>query len=444
MGAGNASASLYKTNPNLNTFGGSKKQDIPTRVGIDAWANYEYQTNANGIGRNKLFIMNQMGGVGVGRSMFNTSYVQPRGLRKTVDISDIAYWDGVQHVLKEPTHIPIGHSLTTTSTFTIGQGKTLTVLGNFKSQGHIIVKGTLHIRGNHNHKKMTIASTGSYIVSGKSTHSSNDPILKTVIGDTETDVADVNNQGTFEVTSGGNYTNASTLNFNNLGPTTTETAGNFNVDIGGQFTNAGTFTNSYGSIFTMNGTYTNNGTLYYKSNNDMSITTNVINGTFSNNGTLQLSLDTGETYCTMKLTNSVFSNVGTMTIDADCSFFASYSNDWTNSGTITNSGDFVLGDKSTLTNMGTITNKGWFNIHYTDIYTTSISHLINNNIFNNDGELDIMGNSKANCTFTNDVGATFTNESNGSVTSHDTTGNPNVVTTKYFINNGNSNYTPSS
>ena len=65
MGAGNASASLYKSNPNINTFGGSKKQDVPTRVGIDAWANYGYQTSANGIGRNKLFIMNQIGGVGV-------------------------------------------------------------------------------------------------------------------------------------------------------------------------------------------------------------------------------------------------------------------------------------------------------------------------------------------------------------------------------------------
>ena len=69
MGAGNASSSLYKSNPNINTFGGSKKQGIASRVGIDAWANYGYQTSANGIGRNKLFIMNQIGGVGAGRSM---------------------------------------------------------------------------------------------------------------------------------------------------------------------------------------------------------------------------------------------------------------------------------------------------------------------------------------------------------------------------------------
>ncbi len=444
MGAGNASASLYKTNPNINTFGGSKKQDIPTRVGIDAWANYGYQTNANGIGRNKLFIMNQIGGVGVGRSMFNTSYVQPRGLRKIVDISDIAYWDGVQHVLKKNVIIPVGHSLTTTSTFTVGQGTTLTVHGNFKSQGHIIVKGVLNVIGNHYHKKMTIASTGSYIVSGNAMNLNN-PILKTIIDDTETDVADVNNQGTFEVKSGGNYTNASTLNFNNLGPTTTESAGNFSVDLGGQFTNAGTFTNSYGSIFTMNGTYTNNGTLYYKSDNDNTTsvsTTNVINGTFSNNGTLQLSLDTGATSCEMKL-YSVFSNSGTIIIDADCWFvFAPDSNDWTNSGTINNSGYFYVGDQTTLTNNGTITNNSWFIIHYTSISTNSISHLINKSIFNNPGVLDIMGDSTQNCTFTNDVGATFNNT--GSVTSHDTNGTPNVVTTKYFINYGTSNYTPSS
>jgi hypothetical protein len=82
MGAGNASSSVYNSNINLNTFGGNKKQDIATRVGINPWTNRDYQKKANGIGKTKLFIMNQIGGVGVGRSMFNTPYVQPRGLKK--------------------------------------------------------------------------------------------------------------------------------------------------------------------------------------------------------------------------------------------------------------------------------------------------------------------------------------------------------------------------
>ena len=102
MGAGLSGSSLYNTNPNLNTSGGDKKQGIATRVGIDAWANLGYQTNANGIGRNQVFIMNQLGGVGVGRSMFNTAYVQPRGLGITnnnLDLGDLAQWDGEKYVL---------------------------------------------------------------------------------------------------------------------------------------------------------------------------------------------------------------------------------------------------------------------------------------------------------------------------------------------------------
>jgi hypothetical protein len=234
MGAGNASASLYKSNPNLNTFGGSKKQDIATRVGIDAWANYGYQTNANGIGRNKLFIMNQIGGVGVGRSMFNTSYVQPRGLRKTVDISDIAYWDGVQHVLKNDTIIPVGHSLKTTSTFTVGQGTTLTVLGNFQSQGHIIVQGVLNIKGTHDHKKMTILSTGFYNVYGTSIGSA--------------DIEKYSNTGTIYVAYAGSYTNNGYLT-------------NY-----GKIINEGTFNNgtvSPSSLWLLNSnTITNNGGVF--------------------------------------------------------------------------------------------------------------------------------------------------------------------------------------
>lgn len=80
MGAGLSSASLYNTNPNLNTHGGDKKQGITSRVGLDNWANVAVQTYSNGYGKNKLFVINQLGGVGVGRSMFNTKFVQKRGV----------------------------------------------------------------------------------------------------------------------------------------------------------------------------------------------------------------------------------------------------------------------------------------------------------------------------------------------------------------------------
>jgi hypothetical protein len=79
MGAGNSSASLYNTNPNLNTSGGNKKQGITSRVGLDNWANVAVQTYSNGYGRTKLFKMNQLGGVGAGRSMFNIKFTQTRG-----------------------------------------------------------------------------------------------------------------------------------------------------------------------------------------------------------------------------------------------------------------------------------------------------------------------------------------------------------------------------
>ncbi len=86
IGAGNASASVYNCNPNLNTFGGNKKQDIATRVGINPWTNREYIRKANGQGKTKLFMMNQLSGVGVGKSMFNTRFTQPRGTAKSTNL----------------------------------------------------------------------------------------------------------------------------------------------------------------------------------------------------------------------------------------------------------------------------------------------------------------------------------------------------------------------
>jgi hypothetical protein len=80
MGAGNACMSIYNVNTNLNTFGGSKKQGITSRVGLGPWANTAVQTYSNGYGRNKLFVINQLGGVGAGQSMFNRRFTQVDGL----------------------------------------------------------------------------------------------------------------------------------------------------------------------------------------------------------------------------------------------------------------------------------------------------------------------------------------------------------------------------
>ena len=80
MGAGNASSTVYKTNVNLNTFGGNKKQGITSRVGLDNWANLAVQTYSNGYGKNKLFCMNQLGGVGAGKSMFNGRFTRVDGV----------------------------------------------------------------------------------------------------------------------------------------------------------------------------------------------------------------------------------------------------------------------------------------------------------------------------------------------------------------------------
>ena len=85
MGAGNASSSLYKCNPNEPTGGGNKKQGISPRVGLNNWSNREVQTQSNGLGRFRLVFQNQLGGVGAGNSMFGGQWNRADGLSKTLE-----------------------------------------------------------------------------------------------------------------------------------------------------------------------------------------------------------------------------------------------------------------------------------------------------------------------------------------------------------------------
>jgi len=237
MGAGNACSSIYSTNPNLNTFGGNKKQGIASRVGLDAWANYPIQTNANGIGRTKLFIMNQLGGVGVGRSMFNTSFVQPRGLMKNdvhgnSDINDLAYWDGEKHVLRQSSIVHPGQTLTHAKLH-VPKDKTLTVHGNMDSTDMLTVEGHVHIHGMHvTRKGFHVLKNGSYHVHGKSRHTASGTTKDMTTTDTTQTVS-----GTYEVLSGGSsYTGAGI---------TCNIYGTYKIDSGGRCDNYGVMNNYY-------------------------------------------------------------------------------------------------------------------------------------------------------------------------------------------------------
>ena len=99
MGAGLGSSSLYKLNTSVNTFGGNKKQGLPVSVGLDSWADRASRTFSVGTNRNKLFVMNQLGGVGVGRSMFNVNYTHKDGVRKNSTLRpDTIYVSNVEAV----------------------------------------------------------------------------------------------------------------------------------------------------------------------------------------------------------------------------------------------------------------------------------------------------------------------------------------------------------
>ena len=85
MGAGFASSSIFLVDPNMNTAGGNKKQGLVSRVGLNSWSDRTIQINAHGSirGRNMIFVVNQLGGVGRGKSQFNVpgSYTNKDGVR---------------------------------------------------------------------------------------------------------------------------------------------------------------------------------------------------------------------------------------------------------------------------------------------------------------------------------------------------------------------------
>jgi len=84
MGAGFASSTSSKVNVNQVTFG-SRKQGLAPRGAKDHWANRATQILSDGSvkGRNTVFSMNQLGGVGAGKSQFMvaSTYARPDASR---------------------------------------------------------------------------------------------------------------------------------------------------------------------------------------------------------------------------------------------------------------------------------------------------------------------------------------------------------------------------
>jgi hypothetical protein len=85
MGAGLASSSR-RANVNLNTSGGNKKQGYAPSNGLTTWGSRAISIQANGQNKTHdyVFCVNQLGGVGVGKSQFRTasSAAKPDGLHK--------------------------------------------------------------------------------------------------------------------------------------------------------------------------------------------------------------------------------------------------------------------------------------------------------------------------------------------------------------------------
>jgi len=71
---------------NRKSGGGIKKQGLVPKIGLSNWASRAMLLHANGQNdsRNVVFCMNQLGGVGAGKSMFRTanSYARKGGVQK--------------------------------------------------------------------------------------------------------------------------------------------------------------------------------------------------------------------------------------------------------------------------------------------------------------------------------------------------------------------------
>ena len=87
--AGGAGSTVYGVNVNLNTAGGSKKQGLPPFTNTSTpWAMRALLIKANSTPyqRNTIYSMNQLSGVGRGKSEFNIGSAgisHPDGAKRT-------------------------------------------------------------------------------------------------------------------------------------------------------------------------------------------------------------------------------------------------------------------------------------------------------------------------------------------------------------------------
>jgi hypothetical protein len=86
LGAGLAGSTSRRVNPNLNTSGGSKKQGYASSIGVTTWGSRAISISANGQNEKHdfVFCVNQLGGVGAGKSQFRTagSAAKPDGVKR--------------------------------------------------------------------------------------------------------------------------------------------------------------------------------------------------------------------------------------------------------------------------------------------------------------------------------------------------------------------------
>lgn len=64
IGAGCAGSTIYHCNVNLNTAGGTKKQGLPFSPNEPVLNRRAIKIKANGVNRNMIFTINQVGGIG--------------------------------------------------------------------------------------------------------------------------------------------------------------------------------------------------------------------------------------------------------------------------------------------------------------------------------------------------------------------------------------------